>query len=474
MHGRSLFDRILASKRTMIIFAAGKKALSMTGSNMDFGSGDVRRLFRRLFIPTLTGMLFNSAFIITDGIFVGRGVGPDGLAGVNLVAPVMMLITGLGVMFGIGGSVAAAVHLSKGHRKAARANISQSVVAALLPALMVSGIMYAFPEAVLRLLGTSGRMMPATREYLLWVVPTCVLLMVQIVGEFGIRLDGSPKYAMYCSIVPSLVNIALDYLFIMQYRWGLMGAAFATDIGTGIGAAMTLWYYFRPGTTRMRFLPFIVSRNSIRLFLRHMVRMVKVGFSGFIGEFAISATALCGNLAFGRSLGDGGIAAFSVACYIYPLVINVFISVTAAAQPIISFNHGAGKPERARATFRCSMRDSMVFAAVVTVMLWLFSPQIISVFLDEATESYGCAVPGLPLYALGFVLNGFNASAIGYFQSVESNVTSTLLMALRGILLPSVLFLLMPVWFGTSGLWLAIPASECITAAVGARSLARG
>ena len=440
--------------------------------SVDFGEVEVHKLFRILFFPTLLGMLFNVAFILTDGIFVGRGVGPEGLAGVNLVSPVMMFITGIGMMFGIGSSVVAAIHLSKDNVKAARINITQGLLASVVLSLIFSAVLYACPDTVLKLLGTSEDLLPMAREYLFWFVPTCILIMIQIVGEFGIRLDGSPKYAMYCAIVPSVLNIILDYVFIFPLGWGIKGAAIATDIGTGVGACVSLWYFVGPAV-KLRLYRLKLSRTSLLLSLRNVGYMVKVGFSGFIGEFAGSVMALCGNLAFGRLLGDEGIAAFSVACYLVPIVYNVFYAVSSSAQPIISFNFGSGKMDRASGTFRYGTGISVIFALAVTVLMWLFAPTVISIFLDRTTGSFAFAAEGLPLFALGFVLSGFNYCTIGYFQSLERNFISTFLMSLRGILLPIVMFLLLPRLFGAPGLWLAMPAAELICSAAAAFFLRR-
>jgi len=433
--------------------------------SIDFGKEDIHELFNRIFIPTLLGMMFNLAFIITDGIFVGHGVGPDGLAAVNLVSPVMMAITGLGMMFGTGSSVVAAIQLAKGKEKAARINVTQAFIASIGIALALTTVLYSCPVTVLRLLGTSEEIIPMAKEYLYWFIPTCLLIMIQIVGEFVIRLDGSPKYAMFANIIPAILNIILDYTFIFVCHWGLMGAAFATTIGTGVGASMTLFYMLRKAD-KLRFYRLKRSITSLKLGLRNTAYMIKVGFPGFLGEFAMSVMTLCGNLAFGRMLGDSGIAAFSVICYICPVVFNVYYAVSASAQPIISFNHGAAKEDRVNSTFRYSVGISTVFAAVITFVFWIAAPAIIGVFLKQGSDAFSIAASGLPLFSLGFVFCAFNISAIGFFQGIDRSVISIVLMSLRGIVLLIASFLVLPSLFGKTGLWLAIPATECVTAAV--------
>lgn len=430
--------------------------------SIDFGKSDIPKLFRSIFIPTLLGMCFNVAFILTDGIFVGHGIGADGLAVINMVAPIMMTITALGMMFGIGSSVVAAIHLSKDNLKAARINVTQAFAACIVLAVAVGVILYTMPNQVLPLLGVSQDLLAMAKDYYLWFIPTCLFLMFQIVGEFVIRLDGSPKYAMCANIIPAVVNIVLDYTFIFPCHWGLMGAALATDIGTFVGALMTAYYmFFRADKLK----PYRLKRSwtSLRLSIRNIGYMVNLGFSAFVGEFATSVMMLTGNLAFGRYLGDEGIAAYSVICYLFPLVYMIYNAVAQSAQPIISYNYGAGEMERAKKTFRHSISISLVFGAVMTLLFCLLPHTIISIFLAPGEACYDIAVHGLPLYSLGFLFVAYNVSAIGYFQSIEKAVTATTLMLLRGVAALIAAFILLPRWMGIDGLWLAVPAAEALT-----------
>lgn len=431
--------------------------------SIDFGKDAIPHLFRSIFIPTLLGMMADVTFILVDGIFVGHGVGAEGLAGINLVCPAMMLITGLGVMFRLGGSVVSAIHLAKENVKAARINVTQAFISAIAFALLVIAILYAFPTRIMRLFGVSDHLMPLAREYYMWFVPTCFFIMIQIVGSFIIRLDGSPKYSMMATAVPAVINIALDYTFIFPCRMGLQGAALATDIGSGVGAVMVFVYMFGLAD-KLKFYRLKRTATSLRLSLRNVGYMVKVGFSGFVAEFAASVMILVGNLSFGKYLGDTGIAAYSVICYIYPLLINIFLSVASSAQPIISFNHGANDRSRVAGTFRYSVLFSMGFAAVMMTLFLLFSPTVIAAFLERGTETFALAALGLPLFALGFIPNAFNISAVGYFQSTERNGISTVLTLLRGYIFVIIAYIALPLIFGPKALWLAVPVAEALTA----------
>ena len=136
--------------------------------SIDFESENIAKLFSSIFFPTLLGMVFSIAFILTDGIFIGRGVGSDGLACVNLVGPLMMLFSGTGMMFAIGASVVGAIHLAKNNTKAARINITQAFLVSGCIAICASAIMYLASNQILRLLGTTEHLLPMCRQYYLF------------------------------------------------------------------------------------------------------------------------------------------------------------------------------------------------------------------------------------------------------------------------------------------------------------------
>lgn len=312
----------------------------MMKDSIDFGNMEIPRLFRRLLIPTVLGMLFSAAFVITDGIFVGRGIGSDALAAVNITAPLFLINTGVGLMFGVGASVVASIHLSHGKVKTARINVTQAVAVSSLILAAYSLAVCLFAPEVARLLGCSQRLQPLVLEYMYWFVPFLPFSALLSSGMFFIRLDGSPNYAMWCNAVPALINIVLDYVFIFLLDWGMFGAALATSLGYVVGAAMILAYLSRRRNI-IRFCRVKTSRKSLRLTRRNVGYMCRLGLSTFLCEGAIAAMMFTGNYVFIRHLGEDGVAAFSIACYFFPIIFMVYNAIGQSAQPILSYNFGA-------------------------------------------------------------------------------------------------------------------------------------
>ncbi len=433
--------------------------------SIDFGKSKIGPLFRSIFFPTLLSMVFTSLLTVVDGIFVGQGVGSDALAAVNIVAPLFLVTTGIALMFGVGVSVVASIHLSQGNNKAADINVTQALVVAPMMMAILSVILYFGRIPFLRLMGCSDVLMPLALQYLIPLLPGCVFILIETIGTFVIRLDGSPRFASAVGIVPGILNIFLDWLFVFPMKMGIAGSSVATTVCCAIASAMVAWYMLRRSqSVRLYWLK--LSHTSLYLTVRNIGYMSRSGFSSMLGELAMSMIMLTGNYVFIRWMGEDGVAAFSVACYLYPIVFMVNNSVAQSAQPIISFNYGAGKEDRVREAFRLSLRTAAICGLLATAILTLGATPLISLFLQAGTKPYEIATAGLPLFAVSSVFFALNIAIIGYYQSIELNGRATLYMLLRGLVFLVPAFILMPQLIFPQGMWLAVPVSECLTLGV--------
>lgn len=188
--------------------------------SIDLGTMNIPRLFRKLLIPTILGMVFSAIFIITDGIFVGKGIGSDALTAVNITAPLFLLNTGVALMFGIGASVVASIHLSHRKIKVAQINITQAVIVSSLLLTAYAVFFCAIQSSSLP--GKLRTSFTLAVEYIYWFMPFLPFSALLSSGMFFVRLDGSPNYAMVCNIIPALINIILDYLFIFVFEWDML------------------------------------------------------------------------------------------------------------------------------------------------------------------------------------------------------------------------------------------------------------
>ena len=430
--------------------------------SIDFGSMDISTLFRKLLVPTVLGMVFSAIFVITDGIFVGKGIGSDALAAVNITAPLFMIATGIGLMFGVGGSVVASIYLSQGKRKAANINITQALVFSTFIVLVMSALCFCFVGPLGCLLGSSDRLLPLVIEYMIWYLPFLVFYELLSTGMFFIRLDGSPNYAMMCNAIAAIFNIIFDYIFIFEFGWGMMGAAFATSLGTVVGGLMTVIYLTR-FSRNIHLHRIKLSLKSLMLTLRNGGYMIKLGTSAFISEASIACMMFLGNYVFIHHLGEDGVAAFSIACYFFPIIFMVYNAIAQSAQPIISYNFGAGQPDRVRKALHLAIRTALICGISFFIITFLCRQNIVSLFIDRSCPAFDIAVNGIPYFGVGFIFFAANMIGIGYYQSIRRGQRATIITLLRGVVLMLIGFFVLPLVLGVPGIWLAVSLAELLT-----------
>lgn len=434
----------------------------MNRDNIDFKDGKVSALFRKMLIPTLLGALSICAVTAIDGILIGHGVGADGVAAVNIVVPIYQIMAGIGLMMGIGCSVAVSIHLSKDNIKAARLNLTQAIYGTTLFIAIICAIVLISPEKSAKLLGASDNLLPQVKDYIIWIMPSFIFQMWSMIGLFIIRIDGSPRYAMWCNIIPASLNAILDWLFIFPLGMGVKGAAIATAISIIFGGFMAIYYllfkYNKLGLVWLK-----ATKRSIALAFRNLVYHCRIGSSTLLGEATMAVFIFVGNIVFMRYMGDEGVGAFGIACYYMPFFFMVGNAIAQSAQPIISYNYGIESWEKIKNAKWLIIKYASVCGIVLSVLFIIFPTQLVALFVDINSNAGAIAIEGFPYLAIGILFFIMNIVIIGYYQSIEKMKRATLIVMLRGfiILIPS--FIVLPILFGEAGIWLAMPVTEFIT-----------
>lgn len=429
---------------------------------IDFEKERVPVLFRKLLIPTLLGTISISAVTAIDGIFVGHGVGADGVAAVNIVVPIYQIISGLGLMMGTGCSVVASIHLSRQNTKVAQLNISQAIILTSLLTFLLCISVLAFPTQTAGLLGASDTLMAQVVDYLQWIMPCFVFDMWSMIGLFIIRLDGSPRYAMWCNIIPAVLNAVLDWLFIFPLGMGVKGAAIATSLSIIVGGIMALVYLLFFANS-LRIIPLKISEKSMMLACRNIGYQCKIGSSSLFGELTLAVLIFLGNLTFMKYLGDAGVGAFGIACYYAPFFFMVGNAVAQSAQPIISYNYGISRWKEIKEARKLLIVTSISIGIFVALLFIFIPDKLVALFVNTTSKAGQIAIEGFPYFATGIIFFILNVTIVGYYQSVEQIRRATIFVFLRGfaLLLPS--FILLPKLLGSKGIWLAMPLAEVTT-----------
>ncbi|MDH6303722.1 putative MATE family efflux protein [Parabacteroides sp. PF5-5] len=436
----------------------------MQRDSLDFKTLAVGKLFTKQFFPALLGMISAALFTVVDGIFVGRGIGSDALAAVNIAAPIAMISAGIGLMFGMGGGILSSINLSRGKPKVANINVTQATSVLLIFVLIMTLLLTLFPHKAATLCGSDDYLLPMAVEYLFWFALSIPFLVLTVSLPFFVR-QTNPNYAMWAMLIATVINIVLDYIFIFIFEWGLFGAAVATGIGEAVGAIMLFVYLLYP-SVMVRFAKLKMSSKSILLTMRNTWYILKLGISSCLSEITLAIMAITGNYVFMHHLGADGVAAYSIICYLFPIIFMVFNAMVQSAQPIISYNYGCGQMERSNQATRLSLTYAIVFGLFITALFSFYANGIVSLFLPEKTgNAWEYAAFGLPLFAIDYVFFGINIITIGYYTSIERVKRAIGLTILRGIL-PVLFFFCLPLWFGVTGIWLSVATGDFATTVI--------
>lgn len=421
----------------------------------DVFQGPLLCTFARYALPSLLGLLAISTASIVDGFFVGRYVGPEALAAVNLQLPYFALLFGAALMLAFGGSIRAGHSLGAGYERAASATFSKSVVAAVLLGCVAALAGNVFDLALYRALGAPPHLFGPMREYFRVISCALVVQLGTLVVYYFVRLDGRPLLATVAVVTGAITNIGLNALLVGGLGLGLSGAASATGLAQLVQLAVLL-SHFGSGRGKLRFS--LLQRDWAEL-----IRSAYGGASELVNEASVGLLALLLNWLLVRRVGVHGVAAFTVVSYATYTSLMVAYGAADALHLLVSQNVGAGNVKRAGAFFRCALGCVIAFGATLAGGLLAFGDAWIHLFV-------GGARPGLTAQAAAFLgciwplllFNGANVLMTVYLAATHRPGPAGLLALCRSLLAPAA-FLLLLSWLEVSPFLLALPLAEAAT-----------
>lgn len=408
----------------------------------------------RYAIPSVVSMWIFTLYTMVDGIFIGKYVGALGLAGVNITMPLINLTFAIGIMIAIGSSTMIAIHYGEGDWTAGNKIFTTAVCSLLSCGILISILITIFMEPVINFLGGGGNLYPYVKDYLSVIILFCVCYMTGYALEIYIKVDGNPVYPTLCVITGGVVNILLDYIFVVIFHWGIKGAAFATGLSQ-VTTTSLLFYYIFFRTKRIKFV-------KIKYSLLNLLKIMKVGFAEFLAEVSTGISIFVFNLVILKNLGEKGVSAFGIIGYISSFITMTMIGFNQGVQPILSFNLGAKEHKKIFEIIKNSFFILGVLGIFFYTLINIFSANIVSIFLNDI-EDINLTKKALTTYSFAYLICGFNIFSAGYFTAVDMVKISTIITMLRGILLLVLFILILPIFLGTTGIWITMFVTEEIT-----------
>ena len=404
-------------------------------------------------MPTIGMIMISITYDVVDGYFVSNYIGKTAFSSVNIIYPLQLLLSMVGYMFGSGGSALIAAELGDGKVQNARLYLTAIVKTAAVIGIVLAvvGILFLRPVAVL---------IGATPEILEFGIPyghtLFLFLPIMILGyafQSILITAERPRLGLYISLGNLLSNILLDWLFVVVFHWGMVGAAAATGIGACLNGVIPLIYFARPNSSPLHFC-------KGRVQLKTLLKACGNGASEMVNDMATSLIFVLYNFQLLRMLGEDGVAAYGVTVFVEGIFAAVFYGLAMQPTSIVGYQFGAKNYPELKNLLKKGIILNLVFGVMMFVLAHFSAPLISRIYVGYDETVYRLSIHALRMYAFAFLLQGFNEYASAYFTGLNNGLVSGILAFTRTFAIQTALIFVLPMFLGTDGLWLAQAATE--------------
>ena len=422
---------------------------------LDLTNGNLTKIIIKYGLPSILTMLIFSLYTIVDGIFIGKFLGANEIAAVNIVMPYINLSFAIGIMIAIGSSTIISVSLGEGNIKKAHRIYSLSLELLLIFGLTLGLLGIFFPRYIVTLLGANEVILNSAATYLFYISFFTLFYLLSYGFEVFVRVEGSPAYSMICILIGAFLNILLDYHFIINLDMGIRGAALATGIAQ-FGTAFSLVLFLIFKSKKLKF-------SLIKIDFKNLIDICFKGSSEFLTEIATGVVIMIFNIHIMKIIGENGVSAFGIIGYISTLVTMTMIGFCQGLQPIISFNFGAENFKRIRKILKIEVITTATLGLLFFLSINLFIDNIVSIFIKDNINVYQITKTAINIYSFTYIILGVNIVISSFFTAIENPIISSILSTTRGFLFINILLYFFPLFFSVKGIWLSAPVNEILS-----------
>lgn len=422
------------------------------------GDAPIGKLLLQYSIPAIIGMVVNALYNIVDRMFIGNipDIGSLAITGVGITMPIMTIVLAFGMLIGIGTTANISLNLGKGNRTTAEKLLGNAFTLSIIVGLAIAVVGTIFANPILNLFGASENTLFYAKEYISIILLGCTFNILSFSLNSTVRADGNPKMSSMTMVIGCGANIILDYIFIFVFNLGVKGAALATIISQAITFFIIL-YYYTAGNSNLK-----LKMENLKL-KKHLVTMTfAIGIAPFATQIANSLVQVIANNALKTYGSDLAIGAMTVISSLNIIFMMPIFGINQGCQPIIGFNYGAKKYERAKEAFKYATIAACVICVIGFISIQCFPTQIISLFNNDP-ELTTLAIKGIRIYLLMMPIVGINIVATSYYQSIGKAKTSMFVSLLRQVILLIPFTIILPKFIGLDGVWAAGACADSLS-----------
>lgn len=415
----------------------------------------VSKIFFRYLIPAILANMVTSIYILADTIIIGKGIGTLAMAALNIILPLFNIFFGVGLLFGVGGSVLMSIARGRGDEQLGKCYFTLSVILNAITCLILTILLWIFMEPVVLFLGATEATLPYIRDYAPYVILGLSAFAFSSLLQTFVRNDGSPRLAMIAVVSGGVLNVILDLIFVFPLQMKMAGAAIASVIGS-LCTICILLLHFLSKTNGLNF--------SLKGFsLSCIGRIFQNGFTSFLVDITSGIVMFVFNIKILEYAGDNGVSMYGVICNTAIIVVCLCNGINQAAQPILSTNYGAGFTKRIGQIRSLGIKTALIICALPTILGLIMPNMFTYIFLNPNEEILAMTPSAIRIYFIGFFVMGINMFAVGYFQSTAKPKLSLLICLLRGCVLSIIFITILAPIFGINGIWASVPLAEFVT-----------
>ncbi|MDO4544854.1 MAG: MATE family efflux transporter [Bacillota bacterium] len=409
----------------------------------------------RFVMPSIAMMICLSVYGIVDGLFVSNFVGKTPFAAINLIMPFIMVLGALGFMVGTGGSAIVAKTLGEGDEKKAHRYFSMMVYITIIGGILFALVGFVLMRPISILLGATDGMLEHCVLYGQISMISLPAFMLQNVFQSFFITAEKPHLGFIVTVACGLTNVALDFLFIVVFEWGIAGAALATAASEFVGGIVPIVYFARKNSSILKLVGF--NFNG-----RILGKTCVNGSSELMSNISMSIVTMLYNFQLMRFAGENGVAAFGVMMYANFIFMAIFFGYSIGVAPLIGYNYGARNHDEQKNLFAKSMKLLGISGIGLAGLSIILAGPLAAIFVGYDAELFELTRHGMRLYAVCFILVGFNVFASSYFTALNNGLISAAISFIRALIFKTAAVMILPIFWGLDGVWLSAIAAEIL------------
>lgn len=422
---------------------------------MNLDPKNLKRDFVRFMVASVVAQWIFALYSAVDGMFVARGVSEIALSAVNIASPFTNFLFSVSLMFAVGTSTLASIHLGRGEKEKANALISQNLALLVGLSVVITATVLIFPDQIARFLGAKDATIEYVKDYITTLAPFSCCFIVAYSFEILVKTDGFPRFATIAVTSGCLINCVLDYLLVFVIPLEVFGAALATGISQLCLVGIYLWHFLGPKGVlkigKFRFSPSLV------------LKVMKVGLPSGLTEFSAGITVFLFNHAILTYISEEAVVSYTIVAYVNTLVVMAMAGVAQGAQPLISYFYGQNNQAVCQKLLRYCIVAACGFALAFFAFSMVGADLVVNLFVSPEMEALRHS-SGIVfrIFSISFLVMGFNIVVSGFFTAVERPAFSLIISLCRGLVTISIALFIMTALFGGDGIWWASTVSELL------------